>query len=52
MLHTFRAHRATVVIGDLLGGAALILCIPLAILLVGLPIALGVRALLWVTGLL
>ena len=52
MLQSFRAHRATVVIGDLLGGTAMILCIPLGILLIGLPIALGVRALLWMTGML
>ena len=46
MSQKFSMHRAAVGIGDLLGGAALILCIPLGILLVGLPFALVVRALL------
>ena len=51
MSHKF-THRAAGVVGDLLGGAALILCIPLGILLVGLPIAFVVRALLAMTGML
>jgi hypothetical protein len=43
-------HRAAILTGDVLGGIAVILLIPVAILAVGIPFALGVRALLWVTG--
>jgi hypothetical protein len=39
-------------IADTLGAAAVILCIPLAILVIGIPFALGVRALLWLAGML
>ena len=39
-------------VGDVLGAAALILCIPIAILAIGIPFALGVRALLWMAGML
>jgi hypothetical protein len=39
-------------IADVLGAAAVILCIPLAILAIGIPLALLVRALLWITGML
>jgi hypothetical protein len=35
-----------------LGAALMILCIPFAILAIGIPIALGVRALLWIAGML
>lgn len=45
-------RRAAVVAGDLLGAAAMILFIPFAVLAIGIPIALGVRLLLRVTGLL
>ena len=45
-------RRAAVVVGDLLGAVAIALCIPLVILAIGIPIALGVRLLLWVGGLL
>ena len=54
----FAAHdhsaigRATVFAGDLLGSAAVIVSIPLAILAIGIPIALVVRLLLWLAGLL
>jgi hypothetical protein len=43
-------RRVTVLLGDALGGAAVILGIPIAILSIGIPIALVVRLLLWVTG--
>ena len=39
-------------IADTLGAAAVILCIPLAILAIGIPLALFVRVLLWITGML
>lgn len=39
-------------IADVLGAAAVILCIPLAILAIGIPLALVVRALLWIVGIL
>ena len=45
-------RRAAVVVGDLLGAVAIVLCIPLVILAVGIPIALCVRLLLWIGGLL
>ena len=47
-----RLWRATVAVGDLLGAAAIILCIPLAILVIGIPIALFVRLVLWSVGML
>ncbi len=45
-------RRAAAVVGDLLGAVAIILCIPFVILAIGIPIALGVRLLLWIGGLL
>jgi hypothetical protein len=45
-------RRAAVVAGDLLGIAAMVLCIPFVILAIGIPIALCVRLLLWIGGLL
>ena len=45
-------RRATVVAGDLLGAVAIVLGIPFVILAVGMPIALFVRLLLWIGGLL
>jgi hypothetical protein len=45
-----RLWRATVVVGDGLLTAAIVLCIPFVILAIGLPIALGVRLLLWIVG--
>jgi hypothetical protein len=45
-------RRAAVVVGDLLGAVAIVLCIPFVILAIGIPIALGVRLLLWIGGLL
>jgi hypothetical protein len=47
-----RLRRAAVVVGDLLAAVAVVLCIPLAMLAIGIPIALCVRLLLWVGGLL
>ena len=44
--------RAARVVGDLLGAVAIVLCVPFVILAIGIPIALGVRLLLWVGGLL
>ena len=43
-------QRAATVVGDIAGGAAMILCIPLGILAVGIPVALGVRLILWMAG--
>jgi hypothetical protein len=45
-------RRAAVFAGDLLGVAATVLRIPFVILAIGTPIALCVRVLLWVAGLL
>ena len=45
-------HRAAVVIADLLGVAGLVLCVPFVILAIGIPIALCLRFLLWIAGLL
>ena len=47
-----RLWRATIVIGDVLGAAAIALCIPFVILAIGTPIALCVRLLLWMVGML
>lgn len=38
------------VIADVAGGIGMLLCIPLAILAIGIPLALGVRLLLWTAG--
>jgi len=45
-------RRAAVVVGDLLGAVAIVLCIPFVILAIGTPIALCVGLLLWIGGLL
>ena len=47
-----RLWRAAVVVGDLLAAMAIVLCIPFLILAIGIPIALCVRLLLWIAGLL
>jgi hypothetical protein len=47
---TGRGRLAIVAVGDVLGAAAMILCIPLGILAIGIPIALVVRLLLWSVG--
>jgi len=47
-----RLRRAAVVIGDLCAAVGIVLCIPLVILAIGIPIALCVRLLLWIGGLL
>jgi hypothetical protein len=47
-----RLWRVAVVVGDLLGAMAIVLCIPFVILTIGIPIALCVRLLLWIGGLL
>ena len=44
--------RASGVVGDVLGTLAVVLCVPLVILALGLPIALFVRLLLWIFGML
>lgn len=45
-------RRAAVVVGDVLAAVAVVLCVPFAILAIGTPIALCVRLLLWIGGLL
>jgi hypothetical protein len=45
-------RRAAAVAGDLVGVVALVLCIPFVILAIGIPIALCLRLLLWIGGLL
>ena len=47
-----RLRGATAVAGDLLGAVALVLSVPFVILAVGIPIALCVRLLLWIVGML
>ena len=47
-----RLQRATAAAGDLLGALALVFAIPFVILAVGIPIALCVRLLLWIVGML
>lgn len=47
-----RLWRAAVVVVDLLAAVAIVLCIPFVILAIGIPIALCVRLLLWIGGLL
>jgi hypothetical protein len=44
--------RAGLVAGDMLAGVAVVLCIPFIILAVAIPIALTLRLLLWIVGLL
>ena len=41
-------RRAVVVVGDALTAVAIVLCIPFAILALGMPIALCVRLLSWI----
>ena len=43
---------AAVVVGDLLGVAAIVLCIPFVVLAVATPLVLCVGLLMWLTGLL
>ena len=45
-------RRAAGVVGEFLALVGLVCCIPFVILAIGLPIALGVRLLLWVGGVL
>jgi hypothetical protein len=45
-------RRAAVLVGDLLGAVAIVLCIPFVILAIGIPLALCVRLLLRIGGLL
>jgi hypothetical protein len=59
MFHPARAlvvpgpfRRAAVVVGDLIGVVAIVLCIPFAILAIITPIALFGRMLMWIGGLL
>ena len=44
--------RAGLVAGDMLAGVGVVLCIPFIILAVAIPIALTLRLLLWIAGLL
>ena len=45
-------RRAALAVGDLLTALAIVLCIPFVILAIGTPIALCLRLLLWIGGLL
>jgi hypothetical protein len=47
-----RLWRAAVVVGDVFAAVGIVLCIPVVILTIGIPIALCVRLLLWVGGML
>jgi hypothetical protein len=44
--------RAVMFAGELLAAVGLVLCVPVVILAIGIPIALLVRFLLWIAGLL
>jgi len=44
--------RAASTLGDVLMSAAIVVCIPFVILAVGIPIALCLRLLLWIAGML
>lgn len=44
--------RAVMFAGELLAAVGLVLCVPVVILAIGIPIALFVRFLLWIAGLL
>ena len=44
-------RRTAAVIGDLFAALGVVLCIPLVILAIGMPIVLSVRLLLWIGGL-
>ena len=43
-------RRAAMIGADVLGATAMLLCIPLAILAIGIPLALAIRTLLWIVG--
>jgi hypothetical protein len=45
-----RFRRAVEIAGDLLGLIGIAFCIPAVIVAIGLPIALGIRLLLWIVG--
>jgi len=45
-------RRAAVAVGDLLAAVAIVLCMPFAILAIGIPVALCVRLLSWIGELL
>jgi hypothetical protein len=47
-----RLWRAAVVVGDVVAAMGIVLCIPLVILAIGIPIALCVRLLSWIVGML
>ena len=44
--------RAALAVGDLLAALAIAFCIPFVILAIGIPIALCIRLLMWIGGLL
>jgi len=44
-------RRVAVVVRDVLGAVGIVLCIPFLILAIGIPIALCVRLLAWIGGL-
>jgi hypothetical protein len=45
-----RVWHLAVVVGDVFAAAGIVICIPLVILAIGIPIALCVRLLLWIGG--
>ena len=51
LLFPGRLRRGAVGVGDLFGAMASVICIPVVILAIGIPIALCVRLLLWIGGL-
>ena len=47
-----RAWRAAVVVGEVFAAVGVVLCVPIVILAMGIPIVLCVRLLLWTVGML
>jgi hypothetical protein len=50
LLPTGRLRRTIALADDVLEAVGVVLCIPFVILAIGLPIALGVRLLLWIAA--
>ena len=46
------SERAVLVIGEAVSAVGVVLCLPFVILAIGIPIAVSVRFLLWIAGML
>ena len=47
-----RLRRAAMALGELLAAVGIALCVPVVMLVIGLPLVLGMRFLLWIAGML